>query len=65
MANAILESLGEPVSLQDYLTTTHGRGLGYEAIGKDLHSITDGVISISYMTVKRWLIDFGIVEEAS
>lgn len=65
MANAVLTGLDEPTTLQAYLAAATNRGLGYEAIAKDLHTVTDGAVSLSYTTVKRWLIDFGLLEEAS
>lgn len=65
MANAVLTGLPEPASLEEFLKDRSVRGLGYEAIAKDLHSATNGAVSLSYITVKRWLIDFGLIEEAS
>lgn len=62
MANAVLTSLPDSKSLEEFLTDRSTRGIGYEAIAKELHAMTDGVVSLSYMTVKRWLADFGLLE---
>lgn len=65
MADAVLTGLPEPTSLEGFLADRTARGLGYEAISKELHSITHGAVSLSYMTVKRWLADFGLLEEVA
>lgn len=65
MANAILAGLPEPTSLEGFLKDRTARGYGYEAIAKDLHTITNGAVSLSYMTVKRWLDDFGLLTEVA
>jgi transposase len=58
MANAILEHQG--TTLRDLLSELHGAGMSYEQIAKRLHSETDGVVSLSYQTVKRWLDDLKV-----
>lgn len=65
MADAVLAGLPEPTSLEGFLKDRSTRGYGYEAIAKDLHSLTNGAVSLSYMTVKRWLADFGLLEEVA
>ena len=66
MADALLAGLeDDPTTLEEFLAAAQRRGLGYEGIAKELYGRTGGVVSLSYTTVKRWLIDFGIVEEAS
>lgn len=62
MANAVLIGLDEPTTLRDFLADRSSRGYGYETIAKELHTLTDGSVSLSYMTVKRWLADFGLFE---
>lgn len=65
MANAVLAGATSPTTLEDFLAVRFNAGLGYEAIAKALHSATNGAVSISYMTVKRWLADFELLEVAS
>lgn len=65
MAHAVLAGLAEPTTLEAFLTDRWSRGLSYEAIAKDLHSLTNGAVSLSYITVKRWLIDFDLIEEVA
>lgn len=62
MANAVLTGLPEPTTLLAFLADRAARGTSYEAIAKELHAVTDGSVSISYMTVKRWLADFDLLE---
>ena len=33
----------------------------YEQIGRELYIVTDGEVSVSYQTIKRWLIEFGVI----
>lgn len=60
MAEAVLGT-----DLKGYLEDAYQQGLSYEAIARALHSDTDGKVSISYGTVKRWLNEFGLLEVAS
>lgn len=62
MADAVLAGLPEPTTLEGFLKDRSTRGYGYEAIAKDLHTLTNGAVSLSYTTVKRWLTDFGLNE---
>lgn len=53
-------------SLEAYLADkrlTGGRS--YERIARDLAEDTNGEVAVSMNTIKRWLIDFGIVEEVA
>jgi hypothetical protein len=63
MANAILGVKG--TSLEAFLRTYHESGSSYEQIARELDRATDGAVAISYSTVKRWLIDFALLEEAA
>lgn len=33
----------------------------YDAIGRALYVATDGEVCVSYQTIKRWLIEFGVI----
>jgi hypothetical protein len=61
MADAVLRVQG--TTLIDFLTEFNHAG--YEEIAKQLHSKTDGVVSISHATVKRWCEALGIERAAS
>lgn len=61
MADRILGDHGH--TLRSFLEEHHGQGLGYEAIARALDKATDGGVTISYQTVKRWLADLGITTE--
>ena len=65
MADAVLAAAPEPTTLEDFLRGCIDAGLGYEATAKELHSATNGTVSVSYMTVKRWLADFQLLKAAS
>lgn len=58
MADRILEAHGW--TLSTLLKDLHGKGLGYEAIARELDKATDGAVAVSYQTVKKWLKDFDI-----
>lgn len=67
VADLILrDSRGE--SLEEFLTRLRNDPddrASYDVIGRELYLATNGEISISYQTVKRWLEDFGLLEAAS
>jgi len=65
MADAVLSGLPEPTSLEGFLADRVSRGYGYESIAKELHLMTNGAVSLSYTTVKRWLTDFGLIERVA
>ena len=63
MADAVLQTKG--TTLETFLADHYRKGLSYEIIGRELHVETDGVVSPSYQTVKRWLKDFDLLEAVS
>ncbi len=64
MADAVLK--GKGTTLENFLADRYKQGLSYETIGRDLHVFTDGVVSPSYQTIRRWLLDLGLLKvEAS
>lgn len=65
MADALLAKSPDASTLEVFLARRVALGYGYEAIAKDLHTVTNGAVSISYMTVKRWLKDFGLLREVA
>lgn len=52
-------------TLEEFLRDRQSRGLGYEAIARDIHIATDQEISVSYQTIKRWLAELEITEEVT
>lgn len=60
MAHTILAASANPSTLEGFLSDRFARGYSYEQIAKELHSETEGAVSVSYATVKRWLADFGL-----
>jgi hypothetical protein len=54
MVDALLQSgtVGQP--LADFLADQREAGLSWKEIAKQLASLTDGVVDVSWMTVKRW-----------
>ncbi|HLF43233.1 MAG TPA: hypothetical protein VJA46_06875 [Acidimicrobiia bacterium] len=63
VVDLLLEKNGS--TLKDWLSGRRAESTSYEDIAKQLYVLTDGEISISYTTVKRWLIDFDLLEVAS
>lgn len=43
------------LDLEAWLLKNREGGLGYEEISRELYSVTDGAVSVSYQTIKRWL----------
>lgn len=62
MANALLEAAGS--NLKDFLADARSRRLSYEDTAKELYVRTDGAVSVTYQTIKRWLADLEL-ESAS
>lgn len=63
MADALLRD--RDTSLRVFLEEHRGAGATYEAIAQELYAFTDRAVSVSYQTIKRWLVDFDLLEEAS
>lgn len=63
VADLLLEKQGS--NLRDWLAEQRKSGGGYELIARELYLATSGEVSVSYQTVKRWLIDFDLLKEAS
>lgn len=49
----------EGSTLRAWLAARRDEHQSYETIAKQLYVLTNGEVSISYQTVKRWLEDFG------
>lgn len=43
-------------SLKDFLLSRRDKSISYERIGRELATVTEGKITPSYQTVKRWSI---------
>ena len=52
-------------NLKDWLAARRDENDSYETIAKKLWTLTAGEIDVSYTTVKRWLIDFDLLEAVS
>lgn len=55
-------------SLVEFLTRLRhnvDQPASYDTIGRELYLATNGEVAISYQTVKRWLLDLGVIEEAT
>ncbi len=63
MADSVLRSK-EETSLESFLADHYGQGLSYEAISRELHVATAGAVAPSYQTVRRWLHDFDLRDDA-
>ncbi len=64
MADAVLKG-HDTDGLYEYLSELHTAGLSLEAIARELHVKTDGVVSISFKTVSRWLENLDLIEAVS
>ncbi len=62
MVDVLLQDQGS--SLREFLTEHRGRGATYEAIAQELYAVTEKAVSVSYQTIRRWLIDFDLIEAA-
>lgn len=58
-ADLVLANLG---GLEAYLGAKRSAGASFEQIARDMFSDSGGAVSVSYTTIKRWLIDFGLLE---
>ena len=45
---------GEGLDLDEWLAQHRANGTAYEKIALDLHTVTEGLISVSYRTIARW-----------
>jgi len=63
MADALLKE--SETDLQSFLSDSRARQLSYEDTAKELYLKTNGVVSVGYQTIKRWLQDFGLIEKAA
>jgi hypothetical protein len=61
----LADLLLQPDGLKHYLETHRTQGDSFETIARSLYADTDGQVSITYTTVKRWLDDFGLLGVAS
>jgi hypothetical protein len=52
-------------SLKEWMAAQRAEGASYDTIGRELWAVTGGEVAISYQTVKRWLIDLDLLEEAA
>ncbi len=64
MADVLLKDR-QDTSLHDFLAAQRSGGATYEEIAQELYAVTDRAVSVSYQTIKRWLTDFDLLEEAS
>lgn len=63
VVDLLLEQQGS--NLRDWLAERREERDSYETIARKLWSLTDGEVSVSYTTIKRWLVDLDLLEEAS
>jgi hypothetical protein len=58
MADALLSKTA--TNLRTFIEERSARGLSYETIAKELYMATGGSVDVTYQTIKRWLIEFGV-----
>lgn len=46
-------SIGQ--GLDDWLLARRAERASYEEIARDIYTVTNGVVEVSYQTIKRWL----------
>jgi hypothetical protein len=63
MADALLRSSGS--DLKSFLSDARSRNISYEDTAKELYLKTEGAVSVTYQTIKRWLVEFELLEVAS
>lgn len=60
IVSSLLEAKHD-TDLAKYLTDKRTEGLSYEQIARDLHDLTDGAVSVSFVTIRRWIDDLEAV----
>lgn len=58
--NALLEA-SQDTTLKDFLTDRRSQAISYERIARDLHDLTDGTVSVTGETIRRWINDLEAV----
>lgn len=56
LVNALLEA-SHQTTLEAFLTEKRAEGLSYERIARDLHDLTDGTVSVTWVTIRNWTND--------
>ena len=63
IAQLILER--KDIDIRTWLTDKRETGSSFDDIAHQIYVLTDQEISVTYQTIRRWLVDLGIVEEAT
>ncbi|HEX7099642.1 MAG TPA: hypothetical protein VF377_10405 [Acidimicrobiia bacterium] len=63
IVDLLLEKQGS--NLHDWLSDRRNEGDSYEMIAKKIWVLTDGEVDVTYTTIRRWLTDLDLLEEAS